>query len=61
VENAWNYAYRFFFEYPQPFPWHLVHFWKDIVAWPLSRLLTEEGLSKYHQTFKYLVGEPIHW
>jgi len=61
VENAWNYAYRFFFEYPQPFPWHLVHFWKDIEAWPLSRLLTEEGLSKYHQTFKYLVGEPIHW
>ncbi len=24
VERAWNYAYRFFFEYPHPFPWHLL-------------------------------------
>jgi len=61
VEQAWNYAYRFFFEYPQPFPWHLVHFWKDLETWPLSRLLSEEGLSTYHKTFNYLVGEPIHW
>ena len=61
VEQAWNYAYRFFFEYPQPFPWHLVHFWKDLETWPLSRLLSEEGLSIYHKTFKYLAGEPIHW
>ncbi len=61
VDQAWNYAYRFFFEYPQPFPWHLVHFWKDLDTWPLSRLLSEEGLSIYQKTFKYLVGEPIHW
>jgi hypothetical protein len=61
VDQAWNYAYRFYFEYPQPFPWHLVHFWKDLVTWPLSRLLSEEGLSTYHKTFSYLVGEPIHW
>ncbi len=44
VEQAWNYAYRFFFEYPHPFPWHLVHFWKDLETWPLSRLLKDEGL-----------------
>jgi len=61
VEQAWNYAYRFFFEYPQPFPWHLVHFWKDLEIWPVSRLLSEEGLSTYRQTFDYLVGAPIHW
>ncbi len=61
VEQAWNYAYRFFFEYPHPFPWHLVHFWKDLETWPLSRLLGDEGLSGYQQTFKYLVGEPIGW
>lgn len=61
VEQAWNYAYRFFFEYPQPFPWHLVHFWKDLETWPLSRLLSEEGLSTYYKTFTYLVGEPIRW
>jgi hypothetical protein len=61
VEQAWNYAYRFFFEYPQPFPWHLLHFWKDVEAWPLSRLLGNEGLAIYRQTFDHLAGEPIHW
>jgi hypothetical protein len=61
VEQAWNYAYRFFFEYPHPFPWHLLHIWKDLETWPLSRLLCEEGISTYHKTFRYLVGEPIIW
>jgi len=61
VEQAWNYAYRFFFEYPHPFPWHLLHFWKDLDSWPLSRLLDEPSLSGYRQTFNYLAGEPIHW
>lgn len=61
VEQAWNYAYRFFFEYPQPFPWHLVHFWKDLETWPASRLLSQEGMSAYRKTFDYLAGEPIIW
>lgn len=61
VEQAWNYAYRFFFEYPHPFPWHLLHIWKDLETWPLSRLLGEEGISTYRKTFGYLVGEPVIW
>jgi hypothetical protein len=61
VQQAWNYAYRFFFEYPHPFPWHLLHFWKDLESWPLSRLLDEQSLAGYRQTFNYLAGEPIHW
>lgn len=61
VDQAWNYAYRFFFEYPHPFPWHLVHIWKDLETWPISRLLSEEGLSNFQPTFRYLVGEPIRW
>jgi hypothetical protein len=61
VQQAWNYAYRFFFEYPHPFPWHLVHFWKDIETWPLARLLSEEGSATFQQTFSYLAGEPIGW
>jgi hypothetical protein len=61
VEQAWNYAYRFFFEYPHPFPWHLVHFWKDLESWPVSKVLSAEGLSRYQQTFQYLAGEPISW
>jgi hypothetical protein len=61
VEQAWNYAYRFFFDYPHPFPWHLLHMWKDLETWPLSRLFTEAGLSTYSKTFSYLVGEPVIW
>jgi hypothetical protein len=61
VDQAWNYAYRFFFDYPHPFPWHLLHMWKDLETWPLTRLYSEEGMSKYQQTFSYLVGEPVIW
>jgi hypothetical protein len=61
VETAWEYAYRFFFEYPLPFPWRLMHFWKDVDIWPLSRVLSDEGLAEYKQTFDYLAGEPVKW
>jgi hypothetical protein len=58
VDQAWNYAYRFFFEYPHPFPWHLLHFWRDLDEWPLGRALGEE---KFAQTLRYLIGEPVIW
>jgi hypothetical protein len=61
VELAWTYAYRFFFEYPKPFPWHVQHFWDDVARWPLSRALSPEGLAIFDQTFRYLVGEPVDW
>jgi len=61
VETAWNYAYRFFFQFPQPFPWRLMHFWKDLDIWPLGRVLSEEGQAEYKRTFDYLSGEPIKW
>jgi hypothetical protein len=61
VEQAWNYAYRFFFEYPHPFPWHLVHMWDDLQEWPLARVLEQQGLAEYGKTFRYLTGEPVKW
>ncbi|HEX9018634.1 MAG TPA: hypothetical protein VF806_05585 [Anaerolineaceae bacterium] len=61
VESAWEYAYRFFFEYPRPFPWHLVRVWDDYKTRPLSAVCSPEGLQQYGETFKYLVGEPINW
>lgn len=61
VESAWEYAYRFFFEYPRPFPWHLVRVWEDYKARPLSAVCSPEGQEHYGATFKYLVGEPIDW
>ena len=61
VEQAWNYAYRFFFQYPRPFPWRLIEFWNDIEQWPLARLLGPEGQAAFGQTFKYLTGTPVEW
>lgn len=57
VDEAWHYAYCFFFEYPQTFPWHLLHFWKDVETNPLKDVLGE----RYSRTFDHLLGEPFDW
>jgi hypothetical protein len=61
MERAWQYAYRFFFEFPRPFPWHLVRLWDDYQARPLAAVLSPEGLEQYQETFRFLAGEPIDW
>jgi hypothetical protein len=61
IRRAWHYAYRFFFDYPHPFPWHLLHFWKDVETWPLYKVLSPEGYSQYADTFAYLVVQPTDW
>lgn len=61
MDTAWEYAYRFFFEYPIPFPWRLMHFWKDLEIWPLSRVLSAEGQAEFGKAFDYLAGTPIKW
>jgi len=61
VETAWNYAYRFFFDFPMPFPWRLMHFWKDLEQWPTRRVLSKEGQAEYGKTFEYLAGQPVNW
>ncbi len=61
TEFAWNYAYRFFFEYPRPFPWRLMNFWDDLETWPLEKVLSKEGLAQFGDTFGFLVGEPFTW
>ena len=61
VEFAWNYAYRFFFEYPRPFPWRLMNFWDDLEVWPLDKVLSTEGMAQFKDTFEFLVGEPFTW
>ncbi len=61
VENAWHYAYCFFFEYPCPFPWHRRDFWKKIEVWPIEKTLSEDGLAIFGDTFRYLTGEPRIW
>lgn len=61
VKLAWQYAYRFFFDYPQPFPWHLVRVWEDYKARPLENVLKGDCSKLYESTFRYLVGEPVDW
>jgi hypothetical protein len=59
--KAWNYAYRFFFEYPRPFPWRLMNFWDDLEVWPVEKVLSKEGLTQFGDTFGILVGESFTW
>ena len=61
IETAWEYACRFFFEYPLVFPWRLMHFWKDMEIWPMSRVLSKEGQKEFGKTFEYLTGKPLTW
>lgn len=59
--KAWNYAYRFFFEYPRPFPWRLMNFWDDLEVWNLERVFSAEGMRQFRNTFDFLVGEEFTW
>lgn len=61
MQQAWLYAYRFFFDYPQAFPWHLVRLWDDYKNHSLDDVLSPEGQEQYGKTFRYLVGETIDW
>jgi len=61
IELAWRYAYLFFFEFPKPFPWHLLDLKQDIKKRPVAYVLGEEGSKKYGETLEYLVGKPLTW
>lgn len=58
-ELAARYAYRFFFEYPFSFPWHLIGFWDDVEARPVEQVMASPD--EYLDTLRALVGEPIDW
>ncbi|MEW6504689.1 MAG: hypothetical protein AB1457_12070 [Chloroflexota bacterium] len=61
VNLAWQYAYRFFFDYPQPFPWHLVRLWEDYRNTDLKTALTGSESEGYRRSFRFLAGEPVNW
>jgi hypothetical protein len=61
VRVAWHYAYRFYFDYPQPFPWHLRDFWQNMEEWPIRKMLTEEAQAVYGGTFDLLTGADYGW
>lgn len=61
VNQAWQYAYRFFFDYPQPFPWHLVRLWEDYKNTDLKTALTGSESEAYRRSFRFLAGQPVNW
>ncbi len=61
VEMAWHYAYRFFFDYPQLFPWHLLHFQRNTQEFPLADLFSEQGQAQYRESFDILTGRGFAW
>ncbi|MFC2025897.1 hypothetical protein ACFLUC_01750 [Chloroflexota bacterium] len=61
VELAWRYAYRFYFDYPCPFPWHLLDIWEELETWPIERVLSNEGQAQFGDAFRYLAGAPRNW
>jgi hypothetical protein len=60
-QMAWRYAYRFFFELPFAFPWHLVTFWEDLAEKPFDSIMTPAGLAPFQDTLRALSGELIDW
>ncbi|NPA93246.1 MAG: hypothetical protein GXO56_06165 [Chloroflexi bacterium] len=58
VRMAWKYAYHFFFDYPRPFPWHVVYQSEDMTRWPLKRVLAEP---EFRETFTALTTGQLPW
>jgi len=61
IEQAWKYAYIFYFVYPRPFPWHLWSNAKCYESYPLKYIFSREGQEKYGKTFEYLSGTKLDW
>lgn len=59
--QAWHYAYRFFFNYPFPCPWHLRSVLEMVQQEPIREVLSAAGMAKYGRMFAYLTGETVEW
>jgi hypothetical protein len=61
IDLAWKYAYHFFFDFPKPFPWHLVRMWEDYKLHDFNDVFSPKGLEVYKESFENLIGKPIRW
>ena len=61
VDLAWQYAYRFFFDYPLPFPWHMLYFNDELSEWSLDKVLSPDGQALFGEAFRALAGYPRQW
>lgn len=60
IEKAWQYAYRFFFDFPRPFPWHL-HVWEHFQEDTFRQAFQPDQWQKFGPTFQALTGDRIDW
>lgn len=61
IDLAWAYAYRFFFNYPRPYPWHLVNLWEDYSKRNLAQVTQSKEWPEFRAVFNHLAGEPLDW
>ena len=61
VRLAKRYAYHFFFDYPFPYPWHLLYVSEEKTGLPIETVFSEEGIRLYARVFKFLAGEVVAW
>lgn len=61
VDEAWNFAYTYYCEYPHPFPWHIEKLGDNLDKRPLSYVLSPAGRAEYEQTFRLFTGELPDW
>jgi hypothetical protein len=61
IDLAWKYAYHFFFDFPRPFPWHLIRMWDDVKENDFRKVFSEQGKDEYGDSFRYLLGEKLDW
>jgi hypothetical protein len=59
IDHAWHYAYLFFFEYPQRFPWHLIDFWPDIETRPFAEVTRPNHLERYRPALELISGSSL--
>ena len=58
IEQAWNYAYAYFHEFPRPFPWHVEKIMVRSGERSIAYVLSPEGRSEFEATFQELAGAP---
>jgi hypothetical protein len=57
TQLAWSYADLFWNRFLRPFPWRMgSQFWRDLADYPVARMLSAEGDTKYGETIDVLAG-----
>jgi hypothetical protein len=56
VELARCYLDLYYNKIPFPFPWSIGTLQEDLHTWPIRRILSEDGVTRFGRTFSFLAG-----